>query len=229
MEQLVNFLNRQLPAFWGAILILPLVQQYLPDLYTLIKIDNLHVAIAIAIWLIIYEITIMHVLAPISSLILLCIAMYVPIYSSLIKLMPLSYSNKVIARHQQKINNQPARKTLALRLVRQHITGENAVRDSYADELARMIGEQELAKNNHAGEREATSVFSIALTSLIAGLLYLCFPPQISLLPLDGFYLAIFLLVSAVLTGVLGITLSGQEDNERYNLAILKLKGINKD
>ncbi|MFM2657695.1 hypothetical protein [Vibrio owensii] len=231
MEQLVRFFSGQLPAFWGAILAFPLIQTNFPELLELIKIDNVHVIVALVIWLVVYEISVVHIVTPLFLFIMMLIGLYVPIYRKLVKYIPYEKLKSKVEETQFKRDNPPDRVVLARRLVRKHMAAVNpdSLSDRYVDDLAIFIGEQEIEKKKEPNDRGAMFTFSLALTSIVSGFLYIFFPPSLGYLGLNGIYIGIGLVLLSIPVILLGFVFNAQEGEEKINLAIIRLSEVTKD
>jgi hypothetical protein len=67
LDKLIDLLRRQLPAFWALLLLSPLIQVHIPALYAFSTASSSNAAIAIAIWLMVFEVVVYHLAIPLCG------------------------------------------------------------------------------------------------------------------------------------------------------------------
>lgn len=226
MEQLVRFFSRKLPAFFGGVLAIPLIRTYYPDIFDLIKIDNIHVILAIGIWLIVYEIVIVHVLTPIVGLFFSGLALYIRGYELWLKVLPKEKRIQSIVRFSNKNKNKPVREIVAIELIQQRVSTTKPIDNSYARELAMTLGNNEYEKKSVNDDRGAGFALELSLAALIFGLIYLNYPPELSPYLESTSFVSFGLILSSLLSFILGLILNSIESEEKFNLVVLKLSNL---
>ena len=226
MEPLVRFFSRKLPALFGGVLVIPLVRTYYPEIFDLIKIDNIHVFLAIGIWLIVYEIVIVHVLTPIVGVFFSGLALYVRGYELWLKVLPKEKRIQSLVRFKNKINNKPIREIVAIELIQQRVSTTESIDSRYARELAITLGNNEYEKKSENDDRGSSFALELSLATLIFGLIYLIYPPELSPYLESTLFVSFGLILSSLLSFILGVILDSIESEEKFNLVVLKLSNL---
>jgi len=223
MDKLINLISKQLPAFWGLLLSLPLIKENLPLLYDFSLISNTNLIIVITGWLLLYEILIYHILLPIlfSAFSLLIFYYLMIIIPS--KIFP-SISIIYLKRKKDKKKTSEEEESLSnflIKFVKSIAPQHGNISNNEAIEIALLAGKHSKYYTQDDKNLDGDLFPFLTITSFVFSILYLYLAPNLSILHIDSLTASIILFVSSVLLGSVGYFLSNSDTNKKLHASFL--------
>ncbi len=223
MEKLIRYLNKRIPAFWGLLLLLPLMENYLPDLYSFLHENNINAVVAFVAWLVIYEIFIFHVVSPLLILLLVGVIAFFGSHVVFFKISP-GFYKKYLDRFMPKDSGEKDnRKKIAIELVRNRFKTKTTLSENEALKIAIHIGEVSVYYEEAKDDRDSEVFYFLSLTSLAGAVSYYYLAPDLSLIGIT-FSTAVWALsLSVVFLFTIAHCVRVQDQKRKLNAALIYL------